>query len=115
MLINIFLFITCWTTINSIFTEDLDKKTKFISNNTFDVNKYYILDPHFKFLFLFGGIFCYLFLNIIRKRRKIYFYKSKLKFLNQLKKFETLIDMENENLNNEILKVNRKLKLIKLK
>lgn len=105
----IIIFFLVTLIINFTIVEYLDRKTKFDEN-----------DSHFRAIFIFLGIFCFPFLNYIRKKRKIRFYKNKLNYIYFIKKMNIYTEYpiykeESENYDKEIIKIKRILALNKLK
>jgi len=106
---KLFLFFFIYFTISSIFSVHIDNITKFKSNK-----KYAYPDTHIFLIILFGP-FCYLFLNTLRKWRKIGYYKNRLDYLKKIHKDYVFIMSEAEDeYYNEIRKINRILALNKL-
>jgi len=108
MLINIFFGFAFLISVNSIFVDNLDRITGYNGKND-------IFDTKYRLIFVFLGIFCYLFLNTIRHNRKIYYYKSRLYHINMVKKMMGDFYLDESDTKKEVKKINRILSLNKLR
>lgn len=94
--------------LNSIFVDFIDKKTMFNPKGRDNLQ----FDMKYRWLFILVGIPCLLFTKRIKKWRKIHYFKSRLKNIDNMKKWSFVGD---NFCSDEIKKIDRYLKLQKLK
>lgn len=87
--------------IGLLFINNLDKKTRYKEDKSIG------LDVKYSLLFLFCNIFCYLFVNKIREKRKINYFRKNINHYLFFEKIGYLTDEEKS----KLLKIRRYLKI----
>lgn len=96
--------------LGSIFMNILDKKTRYVDDKSIGLDIKYIL------LFLFCNIFCFLFINKIKEKRKIEHFKQMIRYYERIYSYTDLFKLAiDKEIQNRVLKMKRFLKLKNIK
>lgn len=88
------------------FMNILDKKTRCVDDKSIGLDIKYVI------LFLFCNIFCFLFINKIKEKRKIEHFKQMIRYYERIYSYTDLYQLAiDKEINNRVLKMKRYLKL----